>query len=438
MSKRRIVFTDTMIKKLKPKEKKYAIGEGNGFNIRVIPSGAKTWLYLYKFGDTRREMNLGTYPAVTLETARTKFEEARKKVKNGIDPIAELEQAATEHTRKPNVTRLINEYVDTLSKAKMRTWKEDERILKKDVLPVWGTRKVADITRLDVMSLLESMHDRGAAIRLNTFKIIRRMYSYAFSKEYVVRSPCYQFRMGKELPVVPARDRILSEAEVKTFWEGLDKAGMTDNIKRALKLILVTCQRPGEVVTMHRDQIDGRWWEFMPKPTKVTMEIPRAQRIYLTDLALELIGDAEGYIFETSHTKLDKDGNPIPTPMTERSIACALRRNLKDYQGRNPADGQTSKESKIVKEEKKIALAHFTPHDLRRTGATFISKLGHPDEVVDVVLAHLKKGIIKTYNRNTYDDEKKRAMLDWEGKIKSILASKPASAGQNESEDAQH
>ena len=69
-------------------DKKYIRSEGNGFTIRVMPSGVKTWLYLYAFDGKRREMNLGSYPDVTLETTTGKFEDAKKKVNNGIDPMA--------------------------------------------------------------------------------------------------------------------------------------------------------------------------------------------------------------------------------------------------------------------------------------------------------------------------------------------------------------
>ena len=90
---KKITFTDTMIKKLKPDNSDYCRSEGNGFTIRVLPSGTKTWLYLFTFDGKRRKMNLGSYPDVKLEDARDKFETAKKKVKNGTDPVVEAEDA---------------------------------------------------------------------------------------------------------------------------------------------------------------------------------------------------------------------------------------------------------------------------------------------------------------------------------------------------------
>jgi integrase len=433
MSKRKITFTDTMIKALKPRDKKYMIGDGNGLNIVVYPSGAKAWVYKYEINGKRRDLHFGPYADGTLKTARAKFTAASEKVQNCIDPKeeqAQLEaQLEAESLRQPTVTRLIDEFIGSLVQAKMRTWKEDERILKKDVFPLWGTRKVADITRQDVLALIKRLRERGDAITVNTFKTVRRMFSYAVSQEYIEKTPCFKIRKNYELPVVSDRERHLSAAEIKTLWEGLAMTGMTDNAKRALKMILVTCQRPGEVVTMHRREIDGRWWMFTPKLTTVTRGTPRPQRMYLNDLALELIGNKQDYIFNSPRPKKDANGDTIPTPMTERSLACALRRNIKGYQGRKPVEGQKSKESKVVKEEKKLPLEHFTPHDLRRSGATLIAKLGYSDEVVDAVLAHLKKGSIRTYNRHDYDEPKKKAMLAWEAKLNDILAGKLTDEG---------
>ena len=92
-----------MIKKLKPDATEYPKSEGNGFSIRVIPTGFKSWLYLYVFDGKRRCMHLGHYPEVSLESARDKFETARKMVKNDVDPMTVAEQAQEERRKAPTV-----------------------------------------------------------------------------------------------------------------------------------------------------------------------------------------------------------------------------------------------------------------------------------------------------------------------------------------------
>jgi len=89
------------------------------------------------------------------------------------------------------------------------------------------------------------------------------------------------------------KDRILTDKEIVTVWRGLETAGMTEEMKRALKLILVTAQRPGEVIGMHSNEIAGDWWTIPADRAKNG----KTQRIYLTPTAKWLIGDKQGYIF---------------------------------------------------------------------------------------------------------------------------------------------
>lgn len=425
---KKAIFTDTMIRKLKPTDKKIIKGEGNGFNIRVMPSGVKAWLYLYAFDGKRKEMNLGTYPAVTLEAARGKFEAVRLRVKQGFDPLEEKEQAATVRRDAHTVSDLIDDYIKKYAMLKKSSWKEDERILNKDVRPLWNSRKAKDITRRDVMQLLDNMQGRGDGITTNTFKIIRRMFAYGVKKEIIPATPCYAFEKGEELPNTPSREHTLSAEEIKALWLGLDKAAISEDIQRILKLVLLTGQRSGEVAAMHRTEISGKWWEFTPKETKITKEIPRKQRVYLTNTALELIGEGEGYVFKSLAKIVPNEDGTMPEPrhITERAISHAVRRNILNYE---PKKRATSKQTKtasskrrfVVAEDKKIAIKQFVPHDLRRTCATFISELGYSDATVDAVLAHLKKGEIRTYNKNKYDKEKQLALSAWETKLTSII-----------------
>ena len=139
-----------------------------------------------------------------------------------------------------------------------------------------------------------------------------------------------------------------------------------------------------------------------------------------------MIGDADdgGYVF--------KGKTDDARHVTERSISQALRKNLLGYEPkkkiapREPLSATVSKRKKkfVVPDEKKLDIAHFTPHDLRRTCSTLISELGFTDAVVDAILAHLKKGEIRTYNKNKYDKEKQAAMEAWELKLTSIITDK--------------
>lgn len=462
-------LSDKQLQKLKRPDCKKWVRDGNGLALCLAPTGRtdwRQWYFIYTSPETgkRRYKPLGTYTGsdtgVTLAKARTEATKLLAEVKKSVDPLErerrdkEKELAADEQKKQDKeaaekvttVAELCDEYINKFAKLKReKSWKEDERILNKDVLPAWGDRKTQDIIRRDVMLLIEGMQGRGDGITTNTFKVIRRMFAYAVKKEIIPTTPCYAFEKGDELPTTTSRERTLSPDETKLLWTGLDNAAISDDIQRILKLILLTGQRSGEVASMHRTEINGRWWEFTPKETKITKEIPRKQRIYLTDTAIDLIGDGDGYVFKClAKIEPNEDGTmPEPRHITERAISHAVRRNLLGYEPKKLAVAKPSiakqkrKNPFIVAEDRKINVAHFVPHDLRRTAATMMSELGFSDATVDAVLAHLKKGEIRTYNKNKYDVEKQQALSEWGIKLDCILTDTEYRNPQQRREDAQ-
>ena len=415
-------FTDTMIRKLKPDGKKYIRSEGNGFTVRVMPSGVKTWLYVYAFGEKRRELNLGSYPEVTLETARGKFEDARKKVKNGVDPIAEKELAAKELEEAYTVKKLCAEYIERHAKKFKRSWETDERILNHDVIPAWGKQRAASIVKRDVVLLLEKIVDRGSPIMANnTFAVIRKMFNFAVEKDILVHTPCYGVK-----PPAPkvACERALSELETKLFWKNLDGCAMSAGVRSALRLTLVTAQRPGEAAAIHTEEINGEWWTIPAEKAKnkITHRVPLsplarsiiAEAIEQARVARKVPADQEysGFVFPTPHTKKTQ---PIAEQALVVAVARALDSPVLDENGRRLLDdkGEPIKENKLGVEK-------FTPHDLRRTAATFMADSGEMDEVIDAVQNHAKKGVIKVYNQFKYDKPKRLALETWARKLASI------------------
>lgn len=414
------ILTDLFIRNLKPAEKEYTRREKGGFGIRVHPSGRKTFFYLYRVDGQRRFLNLGDYPATKLKEARHDYEEARTKVRllkhgrdEGSDPVEhrKTKKDDREERRKaPTMSELVTEYIDRHAKRFKRSWQEDERILNREVVHAWGNRKAADITKRDVIHLIDGIVDRGSpAMANNSFQIIRKMFNYAVEKDILPYTPC----AGIKLPSPKiARDRVLNAVEIKTLWNSLDNAAISDEIKRALKLILVTAQRPGEVIGMHASEIDGNWWTIPAERSKNK----KAQRVYLTAKALELIGPVDndmGFVFPCPHKAKEKSIDP-------HALAIAVHRNIAwpitDKNGK-PLYGKDGKPAT----ENRLEVDQFTPHDLRRTVATFMAEMGEMDEVIDAILNHSKQGVIKVYNQYRYDKEKQAALESWEQKLHIIL-----------------
>jgi integrase len=426
-------LNDLKIKKMKPSEKDTWHRDGDGLALRVYPTGAKVWHYIYTNADgKKRYQRLGEYQDLGLSAARQMRDDLRKQVSTGVDTVVEKRQEKHKHKTAKTISDLVTDYITKYAKIhKPNSWHEDERILNKDIVPLWGERKAKGIAEEDIIALIALMKPRGDAITLNTYKIVRKMFKYAIRNKIIQVSPCeFLTQSENDIPTVASREEVLSEPEIKILWEGLDGASMSDSTRRAIKMILVTCQRPGEVASMHTSEISGRWWEFPPKQTRITKVTPRKQRMYLNDTAIKLIGDADGYVFP-SHIEVEMivDGKTVmqDKPVLEKSIAYAIRKNIKGYTRQRPAKNKEAGDiPKMVrvKESRKIDIKHFRPHDLRRTGSTKFSEMGFTDEIIDAVLAHLKQGTITPYNRNKYDKEKKEVMIAWEHKLKDILAGK--------------
>lgn len=458
-------LTDLLIKNLKPKAKEHIVREKGGFGVRVLPSGRKVFFFMYRIDGQRRFLNLGTYKdthypnGVTLANAHAEFESELAKVKllkagraEGVDPVLvkvskkaereELRQAST-------VNDLIDEYIMKHAEKFKRSWQEDKRLLAKDASPYWGSRKAADIKKRDVVLLLEKIVERGSPGTANSFfRCVRKMFNWAVERDILVHSPCD----GVKMPApINTGVRTLSENEIKNLWNNLDAASVSNEIKRAIKLIFVTAQRPGEVIGMHTDEIDkdGRWWTIPVERSKNK----KAHRVYLTDSALELIdvltvtdektGNIvpKGFIFTSPRMKKvemeGKDGRveieEKEQPISEKSLSKAIRRNI-EWPVLHKGKQIFGADRKPVTENR-LGVEHFTPHDGRRTAATIMSQIGIMDEVIDAVLNHTKQGIIKTYNQNKYDQEKQKSLEALERKLKSIITGKennviPISAGR--------
>ena len=421
------MFTDRYIRNLKSESKIKDIREKNGFGIRIKPDGTKIFFYRYESPVTgaRRFFTLGEYPEpLSLEDARIKYGEAYKVVKSGGDPLEAAHQEKAELEAAPTIKTLGEDYIKRHAMVKKKSWQEDQRILDKEIYPVWERRKAHDITKGDIIALLDKVVDRGSPQTANNiFKIIRKMFNWAVKKDRLKISPCTGIDMPAPLTM---KDRALTADEIKKVWNILDaphgvaviensqkpvnavkdspSLSMTFEVKCALKLILITAQRPGEVSGIHTSEIVENWWTIPADRAKNG----KAHRVFLSPLAKETINQAivkvrkirkipaeqeyNGYVFPCPHLNKDK-------PIGRHALSKALKRN-------------TSECGLIT-----LGISTFTPHDLRRTAATFMAELGEMDEVIDAILNHTKQGIIKTYNTYRYDKEKKAALESWSQKL---------------------
>lgn len=228
-------------------------------------------------------------------------------------------------------------------------------------------------------------------------ELLVRLFNFAIDRETLDANPCA--RVAKPGGKESSRDRVLSPDEIRTLWNALDRAWFTEQTAAALRLILITAQRPGEVVSMRREDLDlaEGWWTIPAERAKNGL----AHRVPLNRTArqiLELLPAGSPWVF--------------PSPGVDQHI----HRNALALAIRRARQRQTDP----------LEVGDFSPHDLRRTAASHMASVGVERFVIGKLLNHVEPGVTKVYDRHSYDAEKKRAMDKWGRTLSAILTGNQA------------
>ena len=386
-------FKDKTVQCLPPRADRYDVRDERnpGFALRVFPSGRKSWVFIYHYQGRKRRMTLGSYPSLSLAEAGKMYRAAKKRLDDRVDPASESQLAKANECRAPTVGMLVEEYIERWAKPNKRSWREDERILNKDVLPEWKWRKAKDITRRDITGLLDAVIDRGAGIQANrTLAVVRKMFNFGVQRGLLDHTPC----LGITAPAQEnRRDRILSKAEIRTFWEALDRARMAEGTRLALKLQLLTAQRIGETVGAAWDEFDivgGAW--------TIPAEKAKNKCAHFVPLCSQALAIVEQVRFLTADSRWVFPSPRGDQPINETAVSHAVRRNLGV-----------------------LGVGQFTPHDLRRTAASQMTAMGISRLVVSKILNHVDGGVTAVYDRHSYDLEKRHALETWGRMLETIV-----------------
>lgn len=402
-------LTDRAIANLKVTGERYEVWDDNlrAFGVRVGKTGTKSYVFLYHHEGRPRRLTLGRYPGLGLADAHVKLAEARKALDQGIDPGTIAVAEHRELRESSTVAELAADYIERDAKRNKASWREDRRIIDKDVLPRWKQRKAASITRRDVASLLNEIVDRGAGVQANrTYTVIRRMFRYGRNQGHVEANPCVDIdRPTVETP----RDVILTTDEICSFWKGLRGADMTEGMRLILRLVLVTAQRKGEVANIEKADIDldNAVWTIPAHKAKNR----RTHLVPLNDLAVDLMRQAwerSG----ASHWLFPSPRGGGSKPVTGPAVDHAMRNNRVILGLVNV--GQDGRELPSERTP--------TPHDLRRTAASQMTGSGIPRLHVDKLLNHIDASVGATYDRHDYSSEKRRAVDVWQARLEEIVA----------------
>ena len=362
-----------------------------GLYLIQQPSGAKGWAVRYRHQGVPRKLTLGSYPALGLKDARELGAKALRAVAEGRDPGREkiLARAA----KADSVDRIVEEFLERHVRRsnRPRTAQGTERLLRQHVLPRWRGRMVHEITRRDVLKILDHVVDGGAPIAANrTFAAVRKFFNWCVARDILAASPC----AGVKPPTSErARDRVLSDDELRLVWTAADKLGGT--FGPLVKLLALTGQRRDEVARMRWDELDldTRLWT-----------LPRART---------------------------KNNQPHEVPLSKAALT--VLQNVPRIAG-SPfvltANGGASPVSGYSKGKHRIDallpadLPPWRLHDLRRTCASGLARLRINLPVIEKVLNHTSgsfAGIVGVYQKHSFADEKRAALEAWGRHVISLV-----------------
>lgn len=401
-------FTDKWINSLKQKDKNYRVwsDELSGYGIRVSPKGKKTFIYRYKFKGESRLLTIGSYPKITLAKANKIYADYADKVDKGKDPWAETREEKRRKVRSPTVKEFTETYIKQYcvgtnpEQPRKRTWQADQNILKKDVIPAIGHIKMQDVARIDIRNIINSVYDRGSEVMSNrVLSCINKLFAFAVDEDVIDVNVCSGIKKkGKEV----ARERILSHGEIKQLWKELEKWEVEDKKKSSvvaiIKFLLISGQRLGEVRTMEWSELNGNVWGLPGNKTKNKL----AHIVPLPPLAMKIIEGQRGvtgksrYVFQGRRSGTEGEYGKTCPDVT--AVSHAFQRIVKDF-------GWT----------------RTTPHDLRRTLRSEMSRLKVGPIIAEKILNHKMPGVLGIYDRHDYLDEKKIALQKWDNCLQGII-----------------
>jgi integrase len=404
------VLTEKAVEKLKPAAKRREIPDGglSGLYLVIQPSGRKSWATRYRHNGKPCKLTIGSYPAVRLATAREKAGEALRAVSEGDDPAKSKRRQSTSPV-DPNrdlVKSVVAEFLRKHFADKRSLW-EVQRMFRHDVLPYWGDRRIQDISKRDVIELMDKLTDRGVGSMTNrVFSIGRKLCNWAVERDIISVSPF----AGLKPPVAEtSRDRVLSDDEVRWFWEACSHEPYP--FGPLFRLLLLTGQRLSEVGEMTRDELklSNRLWTIPRERVKNDT----AHDVPLSAVAGDILAECPrirskaGYIFTTTGLT-PVSGFGRAKLRIDKCIIELARKEARDDNASVPA---------------------WRLHDLRRTCASGMARLGVNLPVIEKVLNHTSgsfAGIVAVYQRHSFADERRSALEAWARFVTSLTA--PATA----------
>jgi integrase len=298
MSKR-FPFTKRVIESLSPhdpdsksREAEYSDAECIGLKLRVSKGGRKFFQHRYRYMGRKKCLTIGEFPHVTIQDARQRVSEHKSLLARQIDPSDERAQKTNDLT----FSKFCEDFYVPHAKQHKKTWREDVYKLDGQIEPAFGKYRLSTISARDISTFLTQQKERTSSTTANHYAtLIKRMFNLAVKWGLLEKSPATALDRFKEKP---HRERYLTREELPRFLKALDD--VEDGLsKAAIKLLLFTGGRKGEITSLRYDQ-----WKLDEKRLFLPdTKNGRSRSIILNDRAIAVLKGLKKNKDTTTRTK---------------------------------------------------------------------------------------------------------------------------------------
>ncbi|KGJ04990.1 Site-specific recombinase XerD [Paracoccus halophilus] len=395
-------LTAATVDKMQPTDKRQEVPDSlcTGLYLVVQPTGKKGWQVRYRHGGTHRRMSLGAYPVLSLADARQRARDTLAAASEGRDPAEEVRAAKAPKPQddRDKIRVLIGQY-HKRHLSSLKSGHLVRRELDRFVVAEWGDRDIHDIARRDVIDLLDGIADSGRVVTANRVRAyLNKFLNWCVERDIIPMSPATGVKpAAKEA----SRDRVLTDDEIRWFWNACDAEGFPWGPLG--KVLLLTGQRLNEAAQITDNEIRGDLWHLSADRTKNgrAHDVPLSVAVRDVLAGVDRIAGKPGYIFTTTGT------TPVSGFYKARAtLAEAMEKAASEDRGES------------------VEIPRWTFHDLRRTAATGMARLGIPVRVTEAVLNHVSGtggGIVGVYQRHDYADEKRAALEAWASRVTQLV-----------------
>ena len=360
-----------------------------GLHLRVSATGGKVFYVSKRINGHMKRIKIGSWPFLTLHDAREKARSLLRSIELG----RYVEKAPhEEEQRMMTLGEVVPQFIELYAKQRTKDWKGSERVLLK--FSSLFSRPIDQIKRADVVRVLDTIVADGAPTRANrALAAIKKLMNWCIDRGMIETSPVAHLKPpAKET----ARERVLSDAELKTCWRMAELEGFP--FAQCVQLMMLTGQRRGEVSGMRWSELDLEQGLWSLPSTRVKNST--AHIVPLAPLAVDILKSVprfqnSDFVFTTTGT----------TPISGFG-------RLKERLDAAFADAED-----------------WRFHDLRRTMATNMAMLRVAPHIIEAVLNHksgIVSGVAAIYNRHAYLDEKREALELWARKVEQMTSESSA------------